>query len=113
MQKIYSKEQVKAGYLTSDFQPKGNTDLHTLKILGFAIGEELKLAPRYKWSHFEELWNIDYANKLSSVPISAKQYQRAKTLMDLYPEVDFNLLIKPCTLSNKSAQLVPQLSLRF
>lgn len=86
---------VKAGYLTSDFQPKGDTDLYTLKILGFAIGEELKLAPRHKWSHFEELWNIDYANKLSSVPISAKQFQRAKTLMDLYPEVDFNLLIKP------------------
>ena len=76
---------VKAGYLTSDFQPKGDTDLYTLKILGFAIGEELKLAPRHKWSHFEELWNIDYANKLSSVPISAKQFQRAKTLMDLYP----------------------------
>ena len=30
---------VKAGYLTSDFQPKGDTDLYTLKILGFAIGE--------------------------------------------------------------------------
>ena len=86
---------VSAGYLTAEYQPKGDTDLYTLKILAFAIGEMLHLTMRHKWSHFEELWNIDYANKLSSVPISAKQFQRAKTLMDLYPEVDFNLLIKP------------------
>lgn len=86
---------VQAGFLTSDFQPKGDTDLYTLKIIGFAIGDILKFTPRHKWSHFEELWNIDYVNKLSSLPISDKQYKRAMPLMNLYPEVDFNALVKP------------------
>ncbi len=86
---------VEGGLLTQDYQPKGDTDIHTLKIIAFAIGDILKLTPRHKWSHFEELWNIDYSNKLSSLPISDKQFHRNIPAMALYPEVDFNALIKP------------------
>ena len=50
---------VSAGYLTAEYQPKGDTDLYTLKILAFAIGEMLHLTMRHKWSHFEEQWSID------------------------------------------------------
>lgn len=86
---------VKAGYLTTEYQPKGDTSIHTLKILAFAIGEMLHLTMRHKWSHFEKLWNIDASNKLASLPISDKQFKRAAQLMALYPEVDFSSLIKP------------------
>jgi hypothetical protein len=86
---------VREGFLTAEYQPKGDTDLYTLKFLAYAIGNILHLTTRHKWSHFEELWNISKNNKLSSLPITEKQYKRAKKLMELYPEVDFTKLTKP------------------
>jgi len=86
---------VTGGFLTSTYQPKADTDIYMQKVIAFAIGELLKLTPRHKWSHFEVLWDIDYANKLSSVPISDRQFQRAAPIMALYPEVDFTALVKP------------------
>ena len=86
---------VSAGYLTTDYQPKGDTDVYTLKVIAFAIGEMLHLTMRHKWSHFEEMWHIDYVNKFSSLPISERQFKRAEKLMKLYPEVDFSALMKP------------------
>lgn len=86
---------VKADYLTMDYQPKGDTDIFTLKILAFAIGVMLHLTTRHRWTHFEEQWSIDVSNKLTSVPIGEKQFKRAEKLMKLYPEVDFSALMKP------------------
>ena len=86
---------VSAGYLTAEYQPKGDTDLYTLKILAFAIGEMLHLTMRHKWSHFEEQWNIDKSNKLSSLPVTEKQFKRNEKVMRLYPEVDFSELTQP------------------
>ena len=86
---------VSAGYLTAEYQPKGDTDLYTLKILAFAIGEMLHLTMRHKWSHFEEQWNIDKSNKLSSLPVTEKQFKRNEKVMKLYPEVDFSELTQP------------------
>ena len=39
---------VSAGYLTAEYQPKGDTDNYTLKIIAFAIGELLHLTIRHK-----------------------------------------------------------------
>lgn len=86
---------VSAGYLTAEYQPKGDTDIHTLKVLAFAIGEALHLTMRHKWSHFEEQWSIPYSNKLSSLPMSEKQIKRAEKIMKLYPEVNFSALTQP------------------
>ena len=86
---------VSAGYLTAEYQPKGDTDLYTLKIIAFAIGEMLHLTMRHKWSHFEEQWNIDRSNKLSSLPVTDKQFKRNEKVIKLYPEVDFSALSKP------------------
>ena len=86
---------VSAGYLTAEYQPKGDTDNYTLKIIAFAIGELLHLTMRHKWSHFEEQWSINRANKLSTLPISERQFKRAGKLMQLYPEVDFTMLTAP------------------
>ena len=86
---------VGAGFLTVEYQPKGDTDLYTLKFLAYAIGSILHLTTRHKWSHFEELWNISKNNKLSSLPVTEKLYKRAEKFMQLYPEVDFTKLTKP------------------
>ena len=86
---------VSAGYLTAEYQPKGDTDNYTLKIIAFAIGELLHLTMRHKWSHFEEQWSINRANKLSTLPISERQFKRSGKLMQLYPEVDFTMLTAP------------------
>ena len=72
---------VSAGYLTAEYQPKGDTDNYTLKIIAFAISELLHLTMRHKWSHFEEQWGINRANKLSTLPISERQFKRAGKLM--------------------------------
>ena len=74
---------VSAGYLTAEYQPKGDTDNYTLKIIAFAISELLHLTMRHKWSHFEEQWGINRANKLSTLPISERQFKRAGKLMQL------------------------------
>ncbi|WP_306572277.1 hypothetical protein [Segatella buccae] len=85
---------VSAGYLTAEYQPKGDTDLQTLKVLAFAIGEALHLTMRHKWSHFEEQWSIPYSNKLSSLPMSERQIKRTEKIKKLYPVVDFSTLTK-------------------
>ena len=92
---VFFDRAVSAGYLTAEYQPKGDTDLYTLKLIAFAIGEMLHLTMRHKWSHFEEQWNIDKSNKLSSLPITEKQFKRNEKVMKLYPEVDFSELTQP------------------
>ena len=72
---------VSAGYLTAEYQPKGDTDNYTLKIIAFAIGELLHLTMRHKWSHFEEQWGINRANKLSTLPISDRQIEDRKSVV--------------------------------
>ena len=85
-----------AGFLTRDYQPKGDTDMFTLKILAFAIGENLRLALRHRWAPFEEQWAINSnEQKLATIPIRLSQFNRAEKLMSLYPEVDFTALRKP------------------
>lgn len=86
---------VNAGFLTSKYQPKGDTDRPALKLIAFAVIDILHFAPRHSWALFERQWNLDESNRLAPLFISDRQFNINKQIVKLYPEADFNKLNTP------------------
>lgn len=92
---ILLKRSVKAGLLTSQYQPKGDTDIHTMKLIAFAIIDILGFTSRNSWALFERQWNLDEGHRLAPLEISDRQFKMNAHVLNLYPEVDFTKLTSP------------------
>ena len=86
---------VSAGFLTSQYQPKGDSDRYTLKLIAFAIIDILHFVPRHSWALFERQWNLDESHRLAPLFITDRQFNINSRVMRLYPEADYTKLNTP------------------
>lgn len=84
---------VDAGLLDQRFQPLPETSRGEQKVIAFAVGQMLELPNRGRWLPFDKLWPYKDKN-LSSLHLPQVKNDGIKSVMSLYPEVDFSGLLQ-------------------